>query len=40
MWLDDSDDLFYTIILPKKRQIDYKLRDNERFIPYYLNKKN
>ncbi|MDC3023862.1 hypothetical protein OA264_00100 [Alphaproteobacteria bacterium] len=36
MWLDGPDDLFYTIILSKKRKIDFKLRDNKKFIPNHL----
>ena len=39
MWLDGPDDLFYTIIIPKKRKIDFKLTDNTKFLPAYLNKK-
>ncbi len=39
MWLDGPDDLFYTIILPKKRKIDYKLKNSKDLIPSYLNKK-
>ena len=39
MWLDGPDDLFYTIIIPKKRKIDFKLTDNNKFLPAYLNKK-
>ena len=39
MWLDGPDDLFYTIIIPKKRKIDFKLTDSTKFLPAYLNKK-
>ena len=39
MWLDGPDNLFYTIILPKKRKIDFKLKDTSKMIPSYLNKK-
>ena len=39
MWLDGPDNLFYTIILPKKRKKDFKLIDKNKFMPTYLNKK-
>ena len=39
MWLDGPDNLFFTIIVPKKRKIDYKLIDIKGFLPFYLNKK-
>ena len=39
MWLDGPDNLFYTIILPKKRKKDFKLIDKNKFMPSYLNKK-
>ena len=40
MWLDGPNNLFYTIILSKKRKIDFKLKDHKKIIPSYLNKKN
>ena len=39
MWLDGPDNLFYTIILSKKRKKDFKLIDKKKFMPPYLNKK-
>ncbi|RPH05650.1 MAG: hypothetical protein CBC53_004795, partial [Alphaproteobacteria bacterium TMED93] len=39
MWLDGPDNLFYTIILPKKRKNDYELKDSKNFLPAHLNKK-
>ncbi len=39
MWLDGPDNLFYTIILPKKRKVDYRLKGTEKELPPYLNKK-
>ena len=39
MWLDGPNNLMYTIILPKKRKIDYSLNDKMKAIPSYLNKK-
>ncbi len=39
MWLDGPDNLFYTIIIPRKRKIDFKLKDRGKMIPSYLNKK-
>ncbi len=39
MWLNGPDNLFYTIILPRKRKGDFKLKDNNKIIPSYLNKK-
>ena len=39
MWLDGPDNLFYTIIIPKKRKIDFKLKDSSKMMPAYLNKK-
>ena len=39
MWLDGPNNLIYTIILPKKRKIDYSLNDKMKAIPSYLNKK-
>ena len=39
MWLDGPNNLFYTIILPKKRKNDYELKDSKNFLPAHLNKK-
>ena len=40
MWLDGPDNIFYTIIIPKKRKVDFKLKNNIEMIPHYLNNKS
>ena len=39
MWLDGPNNLFYTIIIPRKRKKDFKIQDNNKLIPKYLEKK-
>ena len=39
MWLDGPDNLFYTIILPKKRKIDFKLKDKKVYSSLFKQKK-
>ena len=36
MWLDGPDNLFYTIIIPKKRRNNFKVKDNNKLLPSYL----
>lgn len=38
MWLDGPDNIFYTIIIPKKRKQDLKLNDSNKLLPSYLKK--
>ena len=36
MWLDGPDNIFYTIIIPKKRRNNFKVKDNNKLLPSYL----
>ena len=38
MWLDGPDNIFYTIIIPKKRKQDLKLNYSNKLFPSYLKK--
>ena len=38
MWLDGPDNLFYTIIIPKKRKKNFKVKDIHKLLPSFLNK--
>ena len=40
MWLDGPDNIFYTIIIPKKRKQDLKLNYSNKLFPSYLKKKS
>ncbi|MBF96190.1 MAG: Glucose-6-phosphate isomerase [Alphaproteobacteria bacterium MarineAlpha9_Bin4] len=37
IWLDGPDNIFYTIILPKRRSSNFILKDRNKLIPSYLN---
>tara|TARA_E500000178_G_scaffold267985_1_gene265531 strand:+ start:593 stop:1804 length:1212 start_codon:yes stop_codon:yes gene_type:complete len=40
MWLEGRKDLIFTVVVPKKRQSDFKILDNANILPDYLNNKS
>ena len=39
MWLDGPKNLIFTIVIPKKRSYDFKVKNNKNILPAYLNNK-
>jgi len=39
MWLDGPKNLIFTIVIPKKRTDDFKVKNNKNILPAYLNNK-
>ena len=39
MWLDGPKNLIFTIVIPKKRTHDFKVKNNKNILPAYLNNK-
>jgi len=39
MWLDGPKNLIFTIVIPKKRTHDFKVKNNKNILPAYLNSK-
>ncbi len=39
MWLDGPKNLIFTIVIPKKRTHDFKVKNNKNILPVYLNNK-
>ena len=40
MWLDGPKNLIFTIVIPKKRTYDFKVKNKKNILPAYLNNKN